>query len=115
MDRWEQTEALLEQAIKFPPEERAAFLKEVCDNTALRQEVISLLAFIEEDTDLFDHLQPKLEALLSNKLAPETPMPECIDRYRLLRSLGAGGMGQPSVPIMMRQLLPPNLVSNPES
>jgi non-specific serine/threonine protein kinase/serine/threonine-protein kinase len=79
---------LFETALDLPPERRAAFLDEACHgDAALRHEVESLLAFLDDarTSDLFP-------PLIGNLNAPLT-LGERIGPYRVIRELGAGGMG----------------------
>ena len=48
-EHWQQVQALFHEALKCPPEERAAFLERACGgDEGLRQEVFSLLAAHEQ-------------------------------------------------------------------
>ncbi len=80
--------ALFEVALDLSPEQRAAFLDEACHgDPALRQEVASLLAFLD-DASTSDLFPP----LMRNAGAPLT-LGERTGPYRVIRELGAGGMG----------------------
>lgn len=91
-ERWKQVEALFEQALEVPTAERPQFLQGIGDDE-LRREVESLLqahdqasAFLDEP----DHFI-STESLAENggSFLPG----EIIDRYRIIREVGRGGMG----------------------
>ena len=84
-DSWERIEAALER----PPGERAAFLDEACSGQdALRERVEELLANHEEaEAKGFLDYTPVVESM---ELAPGTEL----GHYKLVRLIGAGGMGQ---------------------
>ncbi len=87
VDREKQIMALYERALTLPEGERAAFLRENCgEDEKLQEEVRALLGQDLEKVDF-----------LSNPIAtglPPLPKGSAIDRYRILRELGRGGMGQ---------------------
>ena len=102
MDRelWKQVDALLEQALEQPPEEREAFVLAASqDNPVLRDEVLSLLkaqsqaaGFMERSAmNVAAHAiaqDSKLTTIVSTLVGQE------IQRYRIEKLLGAGGMGE---------------------
>ncbi len=93
-DRWSRLDALLDEALDLPREERDAFVRERCPDPEDRGRLERLLAAAEDDVfgtggavrgDLGDELASHLE-----RNAP----PERIPGYRMIRRIGAGGMGQ---------------------
>jgi len=92
-ERWQTVRELLNEALDYAPNERAAFLDRVCGaDMALRAEVESLLAagqrtrgFLEPPPSVADPKDtgPELAGLLKAALA---------DRYALDREVGRGGM-----------------------
>ena len=82
-DRWERIESLCHAALARPAAERAAFLAEACaDDAGLRREVESLIAHAESS--------------FLEKPVPATPSPvgQQLGAYRIVQSIGAGGMGE---------------------
>lgn len=84
--RWKEVEALFEQALEVPTAERPQFLQSIEDDE-LRAEVESLLhahgeAFLDEPNRFF-----------STEGSDSLPPGEIVDRYRIIREIGRGGMG----------------------
>lgn len=89
--RWARIEALCGEALERPLEARAAFVREAsAGDAALCEDVLSLLAELEADPDFLEAPLARLDA------APPTdgPLPSRIGRWRPVRRLGAGGMGE---------------------
>ena len=91
-EQWKQAEALFEQALAAPAAERPQFLGAIGD-AELRREVESLLhahhqagAFLDEPDRFFS--SESLEATGAS-FSPG----QIIDRYRIIREIGRGGMG----------------------
>ena len=83
-DKHRRVTELFAAALELDPEERAVFLQRECgEDTALRAEVESLLGHHEEDSFL--------EETVVRSLEPEVP--DSIGPYRVLSTLGEGGMG----------------------
>jgi WD40 repeat protein len=77
---------VFDAAADLPPERRAAFLDSACaDDAALRAQVEALL---EADERAEDFLQPPNAGEWIG-----APLPASIGRYRVVRLIGAGGMG----------------------
>ncbi len=89
--RWRRVETLFHQTIAVGPDNRSAFLDEVCQgDLELRAELESLLA--SSDQTLSD-LQHSVAAAAGDVLDWENPDLARIGAYRLIRTLGEGGMG----------------------
>ncbi|MFN0123710.1 MAG: hypothetical protein ACKV2V_24680 [Blastocatellia bacterium] len=91
-ERWQQVDQLFHAALERQPEVRAAFLDHACGGDAeLRDEIESLLA---ADAVTSVKLIP---AQVAAEMLAEEQAPEIIGRqfshYRILASLGKGGMG----------------------
>jgi tetratricopeptide (TPR) repeat protein len=87
-ERWEKIKGIFDTALSIPPEDRAGFVERECagDDVAQR-EVLRLLEEYEKTRTFID--RPVVR--LSYSLAPA----EIISgRYRVVRPLGRGGMGE---------------------
>src|SRR5207342_2580211 len=89
-ERWKQVEALFEQTLDAPEAERTEFLQAI-DDAELRREVESLLqahqeagSFLDEPDHFFSSEPFEVDTLSSGQV---------IDRYRVIREIGRGGMG----------------------
>src|SRR5215216_6107763 len=102
MDRelWKQVDALLEQALEQPPEERKAFVITASqDNSVLRDEVLSLLQAQSQAAKFMERSAMKVAAqALAEDSHLTTVMTSLvrqeIETYRIEKLLGAGGMGE---------------------
>ena len=89
--RWARVETLFHQTFAIGPEDRAAFLDQACKGDfELRAELESLLA--SSDQTLSD-LRGSVAAAAGDVLDAEPPELARIGVYRLIRTLGEGGMG----------------------
>ena len=100
--RWVQVESILDRILEYEGDRtRDELLLELCgEDQGLRNEVESLLESADQDGDLLD--QPLAEATPDLVATLEDEMREAaggdragrtIDRYRLIKVLGRGGMG----------------------
>ena len=98
LDRWRRIDALFHEAVELPPQEREPFLRTHSADDAMRREVLSLLAQDAQDPSFMSW--PALGAGFDlgadeiiadgHKSSREGTQ---IDRYRIERQLGMGGMG----------------------
>jgi serine/threonine-protein kinase len=96
-ERWTEIDALFDQALRLPPEERGDFLEKACKrDQELRRQVELLLRAAEVDDSFLEQgggLQgPMLDDLwreASSDLSGST-----LKHYEVLSRLGAGGMGE---------------------
>lgn len=93
---WEQVNVLFEAVLTRPPEKRSEFLEKACQgNETLRKEVELLLAeTAEELVDTADRANAVAPAARPEKVVRGLPVDtELMNRYRILRQIGRGGMG----------------------
>lgn len=97
-DRWRLAEPLFRQAMDLPAGEAAAFLEQACgDDEELRSEVEALLAADRDAGDLLERpAGGSAAALLSDGPEPAKDLNagRQLGPYRLVRRIGAGGMGE---------------------
>jgi len=92
-ERWHRIESLFLTAIERTPAERTAFLDDACaDDEALHRQLRSLLSHYEEDPSFLE------TSFAGLPITPDAPTPslskgEHLGPYRLIQSLGRGGMG----------------------
>ena len=92
-ERWQEIDRVFIAALECEPAARAAFLDEACaGDELLRQEVESLLANDLPESLVGDQAIQEATRLLDRNA--ENLIPERIGRYRIIKSLGAGGMGR---------------------
>jgi tetratricopeptide (TPR) repeat protein len=91
-DRWNTLEPLLDAALELAPERRPAFVNDSCaGDDALRDDLTRLLAEYDCRDPLLD--RPAAERFASLLDQEPTRLPAVlIDRYRIERELGHGGM-----------------------
>jgi len=97
-ERYALIRALFHRAAELDTRERAAFLRAECaDDASLRAEVERLFA-ARTEPDVFDSEVELREAMFaelgSERGADRLGAPERVGPYRLVRRIGAGGMGQ---------------------
>lgn len=94
-ERWQRIEKLYYDSQDRTPQERAAWLAEVCagDDT-LRREVEVLLAANEHADDFLNTPAFKLQASQLGESSLVLPSGEQFSHYQILFKIGAGGMGE---------------------
>ncbi len=89
-ERWKQIDQIFEGALELEPAARAGYLDEACSGDAdLRKEVESLLTH-DSNESLVGNSVEEATRLLSPSGATNL---KSIGRYRIIRTLGIGGMG----------------------
>jgi eukaryotic-like serine/threonine-protein kinase len=90
--RWDRLQALFHQTVDRRPAERLAFLREACpDDPALVEEVLAAVAEDERADSLLDR---GVERAAGQMIAAGTSEQlREIGPYRLVRTIGEGGMG----------------------
>src|SRR6185503_15384461 len=94
-ERWQQASRILEMVLERDPEQRAAYLDEVCANDdELRREVESLLLASAKAGSLLDSPAMAIAAPLFVDDSVKTLLGQSIGRYKIMTALGKGGMGE---------------------
>ena len=95
-ERWKEVERLYHNTLERRPEERAAYLAEVCSNDeALRREVESLLAYQAESEDFIESPALNVAAkMIARDTGASVVVGQTINQYTIISQIGAGGMGE---------------------
>jgi serine/threonine-protein kinase len=89
--RWERVEALLDQALDRPAEERTAFVESSAASPRVRDEVLQLLSLQARD-GILDHAAPAMPIVADDATAAMQELNRAFaGRYRIDRLLGEGG------------------------
>jgi serine/threonine protein kinase len=96
-EQWQRIYQLFGEALALPPNERAAFLQQACDDDEIRQEVEALLIANDEavaDTAFLNTpaLEVAAQAIADEPI--ESRLGSEIGHYKILSLLGRGGMGE---------------------
>src|SRR5262245_15290319 len=95
-ERWQRVDQLLQSALEREPEQRSAFLRQVCaGDESLLREVESLVSSHEQAGDFLEGAPAwvnRADVLDDSKIAG-LPAGAQIGAYRIEAPLGAGGMG----------------------
>jgi WD40 repeat protein/predicted Ser/Thr protein kinase len=87
-------EALFQQALDLPPEQRSAFLDDQCDADAELRAAVQELLLCDAKAQSTPELLHSPAADVRAALTPAEPaLPASIGRYRIVQRLGQGGMG----------------------
>jgi serine/threonine protein kinase/Tol biopolymer transport system component len=92
-ENWQRTKQLFHAALELPPGERSAFLEQACVGDApMRGHLKSLIEAHEQTGSFID--SPAFEmaaAILEDR--PELKAGQQVGRYRVVKRIGSGGMG----------------------
>ncbi|HWS87878.1 MAG TPA: protein kinase [Pyrinomonadaceae bacterium] len=95
-ERWRHIKEVFHGALARPPAERASFIDSACaGDEAARREVSQLISAHEEAGEFLD--TPAFEVMAESLAGPEPAglaPGQSLGRYRVIGSLGAGGMGE---------------------
>ena len=92
--RWQEIDRIFAAALELEPSERQQFLTDVCaGDEQLRKEVESLLAHDSTESVVGTSAVEQATQILS-KIKKTDLQNETIGPYKIIRSLGGGGMGQ---------------------
>ena len=94
-ERWQQLDNLFRSALERPVDERAALLDVACaGDVSLRREVEALLAGHEKARSFMSRPAFEVEARSLMNSQAGLILGETVGRYKVLSSLGVGGMGE---------------------
>ncbi|MDQ3258323.1 MAG: serine/threonine-protein kinase, partial [Acidobacteriota bacterium] len=94
-ERWQKVERLYHAALECEPESRAAFLDDACAGDAeLRREVTSLLAYQSRAENFIEVPAIEVAAEMMAEEPASAMVGHTISHYKIISSLGAGGMGE---------------------
>jgi serine/threonine protein kinase/tetratricopeptide (TPR) repeat protein len=93
-DLWERLKPLYHAALEIPEEERANFISNVCGGDPhVSQELAALLKSTDESTAFSDSPTSNLQGLFTTRDDLFSVGALILDRFRIVRHLGTGGMG----------------------
>ncbi|MEO5859024.1 MAG: hypothetical protein ABIR33_08760 [Pyrinomonadaceae bacterium] len=95
-ENWQKVKAIFDSAFEMEASERSSFLKIACaDDVDLLSELEDLLAASETAGSFMDApLVHALEGLLPDESAVKLKPGQALGRYKIIRSIGEGGMGE---------------------
>ena len=95
-ERWQEIEQLYHAALQRDASERGAFIEETCrGDDALRREVESLLKYEAQAENFIESPAMDVAAkMMAEDQSATVTTGQFIDHYKIVRPLGAGGMGE---------------------
>ena len=88
--QWDSAQDLFEGALARKPEERQTYLETACADADLRRNVLKMVSLHEQDQAFLS--RPALERILTTPLLTEGDFVD--SRFRIVRCVGMGGMGE---------------------
>ena len=94
-ERWQQVEAVLQEALDRPPLERASFLDHACGgDEELKEEASSLIAAYDEAGGFIEQPAMAQDAHVLLGVDTDANRGRQVGPYRIIDRLGAGGMAE---------------------
>jgi len=94
-ERYRQIDQIFQAALGLEPEQRTAYLDEVCSgDEKLRREVESLITSDQGGLSFIDEPAFEMAARVLASDEPALAAGDLIDRYEVVSLLGSGGMGE---------------------
>jgi len=96
-EKWQQVKQIFQSALEHAPDEREAFLADVCaDDNGLRREVEILLVSFEKAGDDSFMQQAAIGEVAEMMVVAENKLEigQWLDRYKIISLIGTGGMGE---------------------
>jgi len=94
-ERYQQIDQIFQAALALEPDQRAAYLDEVCSgDKKLRREVESLITSDQGGLSFIDEPAFEMAARVLASDEPALAVGDLIDRYEVVSLLGSGGMGE---------------------
>src|SRR5215510_12604136 len=94
-ERWQQVKQIFQSAIDCPPDERAAFLAQACqDDPMLRGEVESLISSHDQASGSFQTAAVNMAAQMFAEQEADSFTGRSIGPYGVVGLIGRGGMGE---------------------
>jgi tetratricopeptide (TPR) repeat protein len=91
---WARINPLFTAAVGKPPDERKAFIAEACgDDEELRRELAALVEAHAQQEAATDKVAVNIKSLIGRVQAKFSPSDIVLGRFKIVRELGSGGMG----------------------